>query len=189
MCSATANVLAARSMSTPPREHRALPAHLDGLADQRLMPAQAGQVIDIPGQGVHGLALEEAVQARVMGSRLAQRDHLAASRATSGLGPLAVRANTTHLHRFASGNCSRKSQSSPVPAPPRSSSHRLRLTPGHRKSTSASTGSARNKSSADSHTNTRSPSDGPTLYKKRAGHHHDRVFEPNNGDTRSEPPD
>jgi len=28
-----------------------------------------------------------------------------------------------------------------------------------------------------------------TLHKKRAGHRHDRIFEPSNGDTRSEPPD
>ena len=38
------------------REHRALPARLDCLADQRLLPAQAGQAIDVLGQGVHGLA-------------------------------------------------------------------------------------------------------------------------------------
>jgi hypothetical protein len=38
----------------------------------------------------------------------------AASRAASGFGPLAVRANRTHIHKFASGNCNRKSQSSPV---------------------------------------------------------------------------
>ena len=36
------------------------------------------------------------------------------ARATSGFGPLAVRANRTHMHKFASGNCSRKSHSSPV---------------------------------------------------------------------------
>ena len=38
------------------RKHRALPARLDGLADQRLLPTQAGQTIDVPGHGIHGLA-------------------------------------------------------------------------------------------------------------------------------------
>ena len=38
------------------RKHRALPARHDGLADQRLLPAQAGQAIDVLSQGVHGLA-------------------------------------------------------------------------------------------------------------------------------------
>ena len=42
-----------------------------------------------------------------------------------------------------------------------------------------STGSAENKSSAGSHTNTRSPPDSPTLLQEEAGHRHDRVFEPN----------
>ncbi len=56
---------------------------------------------------------------------------------------------------------------------------RVRLTPGHRRTTSLSTGSTEDKSSAASRTNTRSPPDSPTRYKKRAGHRHDRVFEPN----------
>jgi hypothetical protein len=38
----------------------------------------------------------------------------AASRATSGSWPLAVRANSTHIAMFATGNCSRNSHSSPV---------------------------------------------------------------------------
>jgi len=38
--------------------------------------------------------------------------------------------------------------------------------PGRRRSTSPSTGSAENKSSADSHTNTRPPHDRPTLLRK-----------------------
>jgi hypothetical protein len=63
---------------------------------------------------------------------------------------------------------------------PSASSLRLKLTPGHQsRSTSPSTGSADNKSSADSHTNTRSPPDSPTLLQEEAGHRHDRVFEPN----------
>ena len=37
-------------------EHRALPARLDGLADQRLLPAQVGQAVDVLSQIVHGLA-------------------------------------------------------------------------------------------------------------------------------------
>ena len=59
------------------------------------------------------------------------------------------------------------------------SSHRLKLTPGHRRSTSPSTRSAGNKSSADSHTNTRSPPDMPTLLREGAGQRHDPVLEPN----------
>jgi hypothetical protein len=50
--------------------------------------------------------------------------------------------------------------------------------PGRRRSTSLSTGSAEDKSSADSHTSTRSPRDSPRLLPEEAGHRHDRVFEP-----------
>ena len=52
------------------------------------------------------------------------------------------------------------------------------VTPGHRKPTSPSTGSAGNKSLAHSRTSTRSPPDGHTLLRQGAGHRHDRVFEP-----------
>jgi hypothetical protein len=38
------------------RKHRALPARLDGLADQRLLPTQVGQTIDVLGHGFHELA-------------------------------------------------------------------------------------------------------------------------------------
>src|SRR6266851_238880 len=58
------------------------------------------------------------------------------------------------------------------------SSHRLELIPGHRRSTSPSTGSAGNKSSAGSRTSARSPPDGPALLREEAGRRHDRVFEP-----------
>ena len=51
-------------------------------------------------------------------------------------------------------------------------------TPSHRRPTSPSTGSAGNKSLADSHTNTRSPPDRCALLREEAGHHHDRVFGP-----------
>jgi hypothetical protein len=44
---------------------------------------------------------------------------------------------------------------------PSASSHRLKLTPGHRRSTSLSTGSAEDTSSADSRTSTTSPPDSP----------------------------
>jgi hypothetical protein len=37
----------------------------------------------------------------------------------------------------------------------------------------------RNKSSADSSTNTRSPPDSPALLREEAGHRNDPVFEPN----------
>jgi hypothetical protein len=47
-----------------------------------------------------------------------------------------------------------------------------------RRSTSLSTGSAGNKSSADSRTSTRSPRDSPRLLREEAGHRHGRVFEP-----------
>ena len=43
---------------------------------------------------------------------------------------------------------------------------RLKLTPGRRRSTSPSTGSAENKSSADSRTSTRSPPDGYACCEK-----------------------
>ena len=46
------------------------------------------------------------------------------------------------------------------------SSHRLKLTSAHRKSTSPSTGSAENKSWADSRTSTISPSDSPRYNEK-----------------------
>jgi hypothetical protein len=59
------------------------------------------------------------------------------------------------------------------------SSHPLTL--GHRKSISPNTGSAENKSSADSSTNTRSPPDSPTLLREEAGHRNDPVFAPNRG--------
>ena len=58
------------------------------------------------------------------------------------------------------------------------SSHPHKLTPGHRRSTSPSIGSAENKSLAGSHTNTRSPPDDPMLPREAAGHRYDRVFEP-----------
>jgi hypothetical protein len=61
---------------------------------------------------------------------------------------------------------------------PLASSHRLRLTPGHRRSISPNTGSAENRSSADSRTNIRSPPDSPAPLREEAGHRHDRVFEP-----------
>ena len=61
---------------------------------------------------------------------------------------------------------------------PLASTHRLRLTPSHRRPTSLSTGSAGNKSLADSHTSTRSPPDRPALLRGEAGHRHDRVFGP-----------
>jgi hypothetical protein len=51
--------------------------------------------------------------------------------------------------------------------------------PGHRRSTSPSTGSVEDKSSADSRTNTRSPSDSPTLLQEESRSRNDRVFEPN----------
>ena len=51
---------------------------------------------------------------------------------------------------------------------PSASSPRLKLTPGHLRSTWPSTGSAGNKSSADSHTNTRSPLDSLTLLQKES---------------------
>jgi putative transposase len=57
-------------------------------------------------------------------------------------------------------------------------SHPLRLTPGHLRSTSPSTGSAGTKSSADSHTNTRSPPDSPSRLQDEAAHRHDRVSSP-----------
>ena len=56
---------------------------------------------------------------------------------------------------------------------------RPKLAPGHRRSTSPSTGSAGNKSSAGSHTSTRSPPDSHAPLREVAGHCHDRVFEPN----------
>ena len=65
------------------------------------------------------------------------------------------------------------------PHVPSASSHRLRLTPGHRRSTWLSTGSAGNKSSADSRTSTRSPPDILRMSGEDAGHRPDRVFEPN----------
>ena len=49
----------------------------------------------------------------------------------------------------------------PVRTVPSASSHRLKLTPGHRRSTSLSTGSAEDTSSADSRTSTTSPPDSP----------------------------
>jgi hypothetical protein len=48
------------------------------------------------------------------------------------------------------------------------SSHRLKLTPGHRRSTAPSSGSAEDKSSADSRTNARSPPDSPTLLQEES---------------------
>jgi putative transposase len=69
--------------------------------------------------------------------------------------------NTTRPHRSLG-------QLAPAQAPP-----------CHRRSTSPSTGSAENKSSAGSHTNTRSPPDSLVLLQDEAGHRHDRVFEPN----------
>jgi hypothetical protein len=48
------------------------------------------------------------------------------------------------------------------------SSHPLKPAPGHRKSTSPSTGSAGNRSSADSPTSTRSPPDSPTLLQEKS---------------------
>jgi hypothetical protein len=58
--------------------------------------------------------------------------------------------------------------------------HRIKLAPCDRsRSTLPSTGSAGNKSSADSRTSTRSPPDGPAPRREEAGHRHDRVFEPN----------
>jgi hypothetical protein len=43
-----------------------------------------------------------------------RRDHFSRELGTSGFGPRAVRANRTHMQRFPSGNCSGKSQRSPV---------------------------------------------------------------------------
>ena len=62
---------------------------------------------------------------------------------------------------------------------PSARSHPLKLAPGHRRSASPSTRSAGNESSADSRTSTRSPPGGPALLREEAGHHHDRLFEPN----------
>src|ERR1017187_5486724 len=62
---------------------------------------------------------------------------------------------------------------------PLASSRRLRLPPGHRRSTSPSTGSAGNRSSAESPTSTRSLHDRPTLPREEARHRDDRIFEPN----------
>src|ERR1022692_2431624 len=69
---------------------------------------------------------------------------------------------------------------------PLASSHRLRLTPGHRRSISPNTGSAENRSSADSRTNIRSPPDSPAPLREEAGHRHDRVFEPHRVEGRRE---
>jgi hypothetical protein len=69
---------------------------------------------------------------------------------------------------------------------PSASSRRLRLTPSHQRSTSPSTRSAENKSSADSHTSTRSQPDGPHCYKKRPRSPPPiRVFEPSGISTAS----
>ena len=51
---------------------------------------------------------------------------------------------------------------------PSARSQRLKLTPGRRRSTSPSTGSAGNKSSADSRTSTRWPPDSPTLLQEES---------------------
>jgi hypothetical protein len=56
--------------------------------------------------------------------------------------------------------------------------HRLKPAAGHRRSISPSTGSAENKSSADSHTSTRSAPDIPGRHKKTQVTTPDRVFEP-----------
>jgi Integrase core domain len=44
-------------------------------------------------------------------------------------------------------------------------------------------GSAGNRSLAGSHMSTRSPLDSPPRFEKRAGHRHDRVFEPHKVDS------
>ena len=50
-------------------EYWALPARFDGLADQRLLPTQAGHAIDVLGHGVHGLA-SRWIQLRRMHSQM-----------------------------------------------------------------------------------------------------------------------
>ena len=62
---------------------------------------------------------------------------------------------------------------------PSASSHPPKLTRGHRRPTSPSTGSAENKSSAESPTSTRSLHDRSTLTREEARHRDDRIFEPN----------
>jgi integrase-like protein len=56
------------------------------------------------------------------------------------------------------------------PHRPWASSRQLKLTPGHRGSTSQGTGSTENRSLAGSHTSTASPPYRPTLLRKGAGH-------------------
>jgi transposase InsO family protein len=62
---------------------------------------------------------------------------------------------------------------------PLASSPRLKPAPGHRRSTSPSTGSAGSRSSADSRTSTRSPPDILRMLREDAGQRPNRVFEPN----------
>jgi hypothetical protein len=66
----------------------------------------------------------------------------------------------------------------PARIAPWASCHRLKLTPGHRRSTSPSTGSAESRYWAASRTSTRSPLDSRAPPRKAADHSHIHVFEP-----------
>jgi putative transposase len=84
--------------------------------------------------------------------------------------------NEHHLHRVLAEYLAHYNTARPHRA---LSSPPLKPAPGRRRSTSPTTGSAENKSSAGSRTNTRPRPDGPALLREEAGHRHDRVFEPN----------
>jgi hypothetical protein len=95
---------------------------------------------------------------KVIGALRRELPRPAADRQRAPLAPGADGAPAARQHRPAA----------PRPRPARTGSE---LTPGHRKSTSPNTGSAENKSSADSPMNTRSPPDSSMLLRQDAGHH------------------